>query len=245
MVNGLYTASIGMSLLQQKVDTTTHNLANASTTGFKKSMLVGSSEVMAQRNDEWMLHQDEAQRLSEDYVSFEQGPMVRTEDPFDLAIEGDGFFEVRTQEGDRLTRNGALTRNGMGELVTLNGFQVLDRNSAPIMLEGDTVHFGEDGGVYLDNKRVAELSLVTVRDPKDLQREGSNLFRFKDGRPDATQPATEARLAQGMLEGSNVNTVDAMVQMIRFQRNYEMNKTAITSIDETLQKAVSEVGRVG
>lgn len=246
MVNGLYTARNGMMLLQEMVDNTAHNLSNANTTGFKKSLMASMAQVDIQRNDEYKLHQDEEHQMSENYIDFEQGSLVGTENPFDVALEGDGFFSIETANGVRYTRNGSFTRNGMGELVTLQGNRVLDVNGSPISLdEARDMSVSFAGVIYADGVSVGQLALVDFEDKRSaLSREGYNLFSLRD--PEAQpQAALNARVKQGFVEASNVNIVDAMVEMIRFQRNYEMDQRAVTSCDETLQKAVNEVGRVG
>lgn len=246
MVNGLYTARNGMMLLQEMVDNTAHNLSNANTTGFKKSLMASMAQVDIQRNDEYKLHQDEEHQMSENYIDFEQGSLVGTENPFDVALEGDGFFSIETANGVRYTRNGSFTRNGMGELVTLQGNRVLDVNGSPISLdEARDMSVSSAGVIYADGVSVGQLALVDFEDKRSaLSREGYNLFSLRD--PEAQpQAALNARVKQGFVEASNVNIVDAMVEMIRFQRNYEMDQRAVTSCDETLQKAVNEVGRVG
>lgn len=246
MVNGLYTARNGMMLLQEMVDNTAHNLSNANTTGFKKSLMASMAQVDIQRNDEYKLHQDEEHQMSENYIDFEQGSLVGTENAFDMALEGDGFFTIETDNGVRYTRNGSFTRNGMGELVTLQGNRVLDVNGSPISLdEARDMSVSSAGVVYADGVSVGQLGLVDFVDKRTaLSREGYNLFSLRD--PEAQpQAALNARVKQGFVEASNVNIVDAMVEMIRFQRNYEMDQRAVTSCDETLQKAVNEVGRVG
>lgn len=246
MVNGLYTARNGMMLLQEMVDNTTHNLANANTTGFKKSLMASMAQVDIRRNDEFKLHQDEDHQMSENYVDWEQGSFVGTENSFDLALEGNGFFSIETDNGTRYTRNGSFTRNGMGELVTLQGNHVLDVNGGVIHLDEATdFSVSESGAVYADGKNVAQLAVVDFTNKRtSLVREGYNLFATKDEteKPEAAQ---NFRVKQGFVETSNVNVVDAMVELIRFQRNYEMDQKAVQSCDETLQKAVTEIGRVG
>ena len=246
MVNGLYTARNGMILMQEMVDNTTHNLANANTTGFKKSLMASMAQVDIRRNDEFKLHQDEDHQMSENYVDYEQGSLVGTDNKFDLALEGEGFFTVQTENGVRYTRNGSFTRNGMGELVTLQGNQVLDAGGTPIEL-GEATEFdvSASGVVYADGRQVGQLALVDFADKRTmLSREGYNVFKTtsEQVKPEAAQ---DIRVAQGYKEASNVNIVDAMVEMIRFQRNYELDQKAVQSCDETLQKAVNEVGRVG
>jgi flagellar basal-body rod protein FlgG len=234
-----------MMLLQEMMDNTAHNLANANTTGFKKSLMASIAQVDIKRNEELKLHQDEEHQMSENYIDYSQGNFVITENPFDLALQSSGFFEVETENGVRYTRNGSFTRNGMGDLVTLQGYKVLSEEGLPINLDESHDFFvSASGKVYADGKEVAKLSIVDFADKRaDLGREGHNLFYSKNGAE--PERAINATVKQGFLETSNVSVIDSMVEMIRFQRNYEANQKAVQSADETLTKAVNDVGRVG
>jgi flagellar basal-body rod protein FlgG len=244
MVNGIYSARNGMMLLQEMLDNTANNLSNANTTGFKKSLMASIAQVDIRRNDELKLHQDEDHQMSENYIDYSQGSLVITENPLDLALETPGFFEVETENGIRYTRNGSFTRNAMGDLVTLQGYKVLGTDGLHInMDESADFAVSASGKVYADGKEVGKLSIVDFENKREtLGREGFNLYYSKaEERP---AQAMNATIKQGFLESSNVSVVDSMVEMIRFQRNYEANQKSVTSEDETLQKAVNEVGRV-
>jgi len=245
MVNGLYSARNGMMLLQEMMDNTTHNLSNANTSGFKKSLMASIAQVDIKRNDQMKLHQDEEHQMSENYIDYSQGSLIMTENSFDLALENSGFFEVETPNGVRYTRNGSFTRNGMGDLVTLQGYRVLGEGGLPINLDEESeFSVSEAGKVYANGKEVGKLSIVDFADKRtELGREGHNLYYTK---PNVEpQQALKTTVKQGFLESSNVSVVDSMVEMIRFQRNYEANQKSIQSEDETLTKAVNDVGNVG
>jgi len=245
MVNGIYSARNGMMLLQEMMDNTAHNLSNANTTGFKKSLMASIAQVDIKRNDELKLHQDEDHQMSENYIDYSQGSMIITDNPFDLALENSGFFEVETEHGTRYTRSGSFTRNGMGELVTMQGYKVLGEDGLPISLdEKETFSVSASGRVYANGQEVSKLSIVDFEDKRtQLGREGFNLFYAKNGEEPVRRINTTVK--QGFLEASNVSVVDSMVEMIRFQRNFEANQKSITSEDETLSKAVNDIGRVG
>jgi len=245
MVNGIYSARNGMMLLQEMMDNTAHNLSNANTTGFKKSLMASIAQVDIKRNDELKLHQDEDHQMSENYIDYSQGSLIITDNPFDLALENSGFFEVETENGIRYTRNGSFTRNGMGELVTMQGYKVLGEDGLPINLdESGTFSVSQSGRVYADGQEVGKLSIVDFEDKRtQLGREGFNLYHAKNG--DEPVRMLNASVKQGFLEASNASVIDSMVEMIRFQRNYEANQKSIQSEDETLTKAVNDIGRVG
>ncbi|MDR0517488.1 MAG: flagellar hook-basal body protein [Fibromonadaceae bacterium] len=245
MVNGLYTARDGMMLLQGMQDNTANNLSNANTTGFKKSLMASIAQIDIKRNDELKLHQDEEHQMSENYIDYSQGSLMVTENPFDLALETQGFFEIETENGVRYTRNGSFTLNAMGDLVTLQGNRVLSTEGTRInMDESNDFSVSASGKVYAGGKEIAKISIVDFENKRDtLGREGYNLFYSKTGT--LPNPVAYATVKQGFLESSNVSVVDSMVEMIRFQRNYEANQKSVQSEDETLQKAVNDIGKVG
>jgi len=245
MVNGLYTARNGMMLLQEMLDNTSHNLSNANTTAFKKSLMASITQVDIRRNDELKLHQDEDHIMSENYIDYAQGSMIMTDNPLDLALENSGFFEVETQNGVRYTRNGSFTRNAMGQLVTLQGNKVLSDEGLPIDLQDATVFsVSPNGKVYADGQLAGKLAIVDFANKREeLGREGYNLYYSKNNA--TPHQAIDTTVRQGFLESSNVSVVDSMVEMIRFHRNYEANQRSVTSEDDTLNKAVNDIGRVG
>ncbi len=244
MVNGLYTASRGMMNILAKQDLMANNLANASTTGFKISQLATRSDVKIDRNDEFQLHQDEKQTLNEEYTQFTQGSFLQTEHSFDAAIAGPGFFNVQTPEGTAYTRNGSFTLNLDKQLVTLNGRRVLDDLGQPIRIDGRSVAIQTDGGIFVDGEQVGKMGISEFQDKRQLIGKGDGLYRNLDPVKNPPQPSSTSELKQGFLESSNVDTVGAMVAMIALHRNYEADQKVVTSIDQTLNKAVNDVGRV-
>ena len=244
MVSGLYSARNGMMLLQDMVDNTTNNLTNANTTGFKKSLMVSMSEVKTQRNDQALLVHSDKQWMGERVTDWEQGSLVETGNSMDVALEGNGFMKVETPDGVRYTRSGSLTRNGMGEVTTLQGFKVLDETDNPIVVEGSRFSVGSSGEVSSDKGVAGKIGVVDFEDRKQLKSEDRNVWNVEDADQANAQPATGFRMRQGFVEASNVNIVESMVDLIRFQRNYELDQKAVQSEDETLQKAVNEIGRV-
>lgn len=244
MVNGLYTASRGMMNILAKQDVMANNLANANTTGFKISQLATRSEVKINRNDERLLHQAEKQTLNEEYTQFTQGSFLQTEHSLDAAIAGPGFFNVQTPDGTAYTRNGSFTLNLDKQLITLDGRRLLDDNGQPITVDGQSVAIQSDGGLFVDGEQVGKLGISEFKDNRQLIGKGDGLYRNLDPVQNAPQPATKSELKQGFLESSNVDTVGAMVAMIALHRNYEADQKVVTSIDQTLNKAVNDVGRV-
>jgi flagellar basal-body rod protein FlgF len=244
MVNGLYTASRAMTHNLSKQDIHAQNLANTSTNGFKMARLVSTAQVSIGRNEDGELRQKENQELSEVYTSFQQGPMVRTGNKFDLALSTPGFFTVESEAGTRYTRNGGFSLNSYGELVTLSGNRILDDAGTPITIKGDDMKFTEDGGVFVDGKKTATLGVVDFADTRKLQYGADGLFNNLDPEKNAPLPPEHIGVKDGFLEGSNSDPIATMVSMIVDYRSYEADQKALRAVDETLRQAVSEVGKV-
>lgn len=245
MVNGLYTSSRAMTNILSKQDIHAQNISNASTNGFKMARLVNTSEVTTGRNDENELRQREMQSVSEITVSYAQGPMVRTANDFDIALTASGFLTVETEEGHKYTRNGGLSMNAMGELVTLSGKRVLDDGGAPITIkEGGKVQFLEDGAIYVDGKKNCKLGIADFANVKQLRYGVDGLFTNMD--PEGNPPIAPESVGvkSGFLEGSNADAVNIMVNMVADFRNYEAAQKAMQAVNDTVGKAVNEVGRV-
>lgn len=244
MVNGLTTSSMSMQHLMKKQDVASHNLANAQSTGFKLSKLVTKTEVVVQPNDEFKLHQDERQILDEVIVDFTQGPLIETQNNFDVAFKTEGFFEIGMGEETVYARKGAFSISEDGILVTLNGHPVLSEAGGEISIQGDKVRIASDGGVYVDGTKVADIAIRSFPNNGQLGLMGTGYYRNLDPENNAPERPDNIQLAQGYLEGSNVNVIDSMVQMIATMRQYEANQKMVNAIDESIGKAVNEVGRV-
>lgn len=253
MVRGIYVAASGMvaGMLQQ--DAIAQNLANVDTPGYKKDIpLMGSfAHEMAMRVED-----RGARRLESAIpigllgsgafvrgVGFDphEGPMIETGATFDLAIQGNGYFVVATPEGEAYTRNGAFTLNAKGELTTADGMLVLGEGGTITVPSGTRVDVQGNGAVVVDGKPCGRLRIVCFEDPSGLRKVGGGLFAADAG---TAKPAASAAIRQGFLEMSNVNAVTEMVRMIAGMRAYEACQKVIWFLDQTLDKAVNDVGRV-
>ena len=197
---------IGMDSRMKLIEIVTNNLANLQTTGFKtdfgrlleseKSLTVGSNIDMA------------------------SGEIGYTGNDLDVAIDGPGFFAVQTPGGVRYTRNGSLSLNESGDLVTKDGMKVLSTSGSPINARGLSVAIQDGGIVTVDGNEVATLKLVSFRNNTDLQREGANRFVWTgaaDGVQDVELPMMKGRA----LEHSNVNPTMEMVRLMTAYRDFE------------------------
>ncbi|MBB6216359.1 flagellar basal-body rod protein FlgG [Anaerosolibacter carboniphilus] len=181
-------------------------------------------------------------RLDKIETNHEQGQVYETDNKMDLAIKGRGFFQVETPEGVRYTRDGSFKLNTAGELVTDEGYRVLGIEG-PIVIEGAELAVSERGNILVDGEYIDQLNMIEIVNLRDLRKDGDNLYRLEDGMELESQPF-RGEILQGFLEGSNVDSVKEMVEMITLFRNYESNQRMIKAYDDTLQKTVNDIGKV-
>jgi flagellar basal-body rod protein FlgF len=260
---GLYTAATGMLTQEIKLDYISNNLANVNTYGFKQNASAVKSfpQMLVHRLNESYLKVSGVEGnmdlrpmvglssmgavVDEISTDFEAGNIVNTENPFDMAIDGQGFFVVETPYGERMTRAGNFTINADKELVTKLGYRVMGQNG-PIALDGNKFNVDSSGVVYIGDKGdeyLDKLKIVTVDDYKTIQKVGQDLFTVPAELP---QPfdVTEVSVRQGALEMSNVNAVAMLRSMIDVMRTYEANSKVVVTKETLLGKAVSEIAKV-
>lgn len=266
MVKGLYTAYTGMIEEMRRMDVMTNNLANASTTGYKKEGTVNQSfddELAIKIKDrsealpaKKLGDVNLGVKVGETYRDYSQGSFSVTDNPYDLALEGEGFFaiEFRNKNGEtsiKYTRDGSFTVDQNGYLMTKDGDYVLNANGAANTTGGQAnyvridpnqdVTIDRNGVVFQNNLQVGQIGVVDFADYNYLEKYGENLY---DVVPGGQLQASNAAVEQGCLEMSNVNIVSEMVDMITITRAYEANQKIITTIDGTIDKAVNTVGQV-
>jgi flagellar basal-body rod protein FlgF len=176
------------------------------------------------------------------YTDFTQGDANKTGNPLDLALQGTGFFAIETPQGEQYTRNGEFTLNSQGYLTTKEGYKVLGQQG-PIQVSGSSVLINEQGQIFDGKNEIDTLKLVDFKDYKLLQKTGDTLYKDLSGNGDNMKKAV-GLVEQGYTEGSNVNSVKQMVEMITVLRSYEANQKIIKTHDELLDKAVNEIGRI-
>ncbi|MFW5962066.1 MAG: flagellar basal-body rod protein FlgF [bacterium] len=246
MIKGLYTAASSMTSTQKDLNIVSNNLANSNTTGFKKDIAVKESFP------EMLINKLEGKtknpigtlgtgvRLQGTFTDFSRGQMRNTENAFDFAIQGEGFFVIETPNGTHYTRDGNFTLNETGELITQQGYRVLGKDG-PIQVDSNIdVKVDEQGRFFVGGLESEQLQIRHFNDPSVLSKTGDNLYTSNvEG-----EIAENIVVKQGYLEGSNIDTVQEMVKMIEVNRLYESNQKVVQSIDGTLDKAVNQVGRL-
>lgn len=244
MIQGIYTASRGMTPLTQQQDQIANNLANIHTTGFKQSSLFVKSYHKYLANDQLQPFVSSDIKADEVYVDYREGPMKMTKEPLDVMVKGSGFLTIMTAEGVQYTRNGNFSLDPDGLIITADGSKVMG-NDGYIRVERDLpISITENGEVMQNNESKGVLKIVDFDKPYNLRRTGES--RFVPLMPESLQRESRGySVRQGYLEGSNVDMIRNMVQMITSYRTFEADQKALHAQDETLDKAVNQVGRVG
>ena len=237
MDNPGYIGLTRMKGLADELRVVANNIANLSTTGYRAERLVFAEVLQAANVDGGAL----AMAAPRAHVTDEApGGFRATGAPLDLAIEGDGFFQVQTPNGPRLTRNGVFSLSPAGDVVNLQGHQLLDNGGAPLNIPGDaaTIAIAVDGTVAVDGVDIARIGVFTT-EAEELLREDGVLFR-SDG---VVNEAPDARVLQGFIEQSNVDPVREMARMIEVQRAYELGQSFLDQEDRRLTDAIQTIGR--
>lgn len=258
MVRGLYTAYTGMVNQQKRLDTITNNLANASTTGYKREGATARAfdEYLGVRiNDRTSAYfatpignMSLGVKIGENYTDYSQGSLRNTENTFDLALEGNGFFSIsftnkQGEQSIKYTRDGNFTLDADGALRTTDGDYVQgEAGDIYIPVEAAQVAITTSGEIYADGQYIDTVKIVDFEDYNYLKKYGENMYEPVDG---ATEKEPAAVIQQGYLEASNINAVSEMVEMITITRAYESNQKAVQTADAMIEKAVNEVGRLG
>lgn len=280
MIRGIFTSASGMQAMQSKLNIISNNLANVDLTSYKKDVAITKAfpDIQIRRgSDDGLVSfplgsYDEMPfvgklgtgvELNESFTVFNQGSLKETNNDFDLALDGKGFLTVETEKGERYTRNGTLTIDKDGFLVTKQGLKVLSENGY-IQIKKNNFIIDKEGNIYQNNEFandpnrlvqreenewketefIGRLKIVRFPRERELRREG-NSFYYEDqftGKPYMALDNKRPKVLQGFLETSNVNIVSEMTRMIEVQRNYEANQKSIQSHDQLLSKVINEAG---
>ncbi len=282
MLRGIYTGASGMVAQMHRMDVLSNNLANVDVTGYKRDTSISKAfpEMLIRRLNDSGLYKfpfgsvevgpivgklGTGVEYNELYTVFEQGALKETENPFDLALDGDGFFSVDTIYGERFTRNGTFVLGKEGLLLTKNGMPVNGENG-PIQIKKNNFVIDSQGrvfqnGAFSDDPQrlvsmeenewesmelVDTLKIVEFPRPRYLQKQGDSFWMDTVESGPATLMSLETRpkVYQGFLEASNVNPVREMVNLIEVNRAYEANQKSIQTQDTLAGKLINEAIRV-
>jgi flagellar basal-body rod protein FlgG len=227
MLEGLYSAAAGMSAQQEQLNAISNDLANVSTSGYKAERVAFSDLLYNPVNMAGTVSTDGSGASAKVIGrSNTQGSIQETGEPLDLAIEGEGYFEVTRANGQKaLTRDGTFGVDASGTIVNSEGNRLNPPIKLPVGVSASEVSIGPDGTVTAGTRKLGQIKLVTVTSPEHLLADGGGEFTATaaSGKP---HPAT-GRIHQGALEASNVNMASEMALMVSTQRAYQMNSTAI------------------
>jgi len=243
MIKGIYTSGSGMLPRVLKQEVFANNMANVNTVGYKKDNVFLHQLENAKQKAGLVTDLDwEIPMVDDVYIDFGQGQLRQTNQPLDIALEGEGFFVVDTPDGERYSRNGAFSLTAEGTLIDGNSNSVMS-DAGPITIAGDEISFSNDGGVFVDGAEAGRIRVVNFEQPYNLRKVNDGYFMPEDESvlPEA---ATDFSIRQGYVEASNVNIIQNMVDMLVSFRAYQSGQKAIQAQDETLDKAVNDLGRV-
>jgi flagellar basal-body rod protein FlgG len=239
MLQGLYAASSGMEAQQNQFNAISNDLANIDTPGYQATEMGFSDMLYANGGVSTGSQMVTGAGTSSQIIgrSQAQGALQNTGRPLDVAIQGEGFLQVRRPDGSiGLTRNGALETDAQGRLLNQAGDPLVPPITIPRGVSSDQVKIAANGDVTAGQRTLGKIQVVTVPAPDQLQSGGDSLYTVTAG-SGAPRPATGATLAQGTLEGSNVDVAQAMGDMINAERSYQMSSKAVQYQDQMLQIA--------
>ena len=256
MIRSLWIAKTGLDAQQTQLDVISNNLANVSTNGFKRQRAVfedllyqtlrqpGAASSQQTTIPSGLMLGTGVRPIATEHI-FTQGSLQRTENSLDVAISGQGFFQIQMPDGTLgYTRDGSFQVDAQGALVTNNGYALQPGITIPVGAQSVTI--AQDGTVsatlagQTQPQILGQLQLASFVNPAGLEPKGQNLFAetVASGTPSAGEPGSNGlgSLQQGFVETSNVNVVEELVSMIQTQRAYELNSKAIQTSDQKLQK---------
>jgi flagellar basal-body rod protein FlgF len=238
MQSGLYVSLSGQVALERRLDTIANNVANMNTVGYRADGVSFSAELARAGDDQVAFASTGA-----GFISRQTGPLTKTDNPLDVAVQGDGWFSIKTPTGVAYTRDGRMRMSDTGMLQTLNGYQVLDAGGAPITLDSDggAPTISADGMITQDGKQIAAIGLFSVPDDARLTRTvNSGVISDKPATPILDFDANG--VIQGTVEGSNVDPVMEMSKLISVTRAFDSVSSAMNQSEASLQDAIKTLG---
>ncbi len=244
-MRALYTAASGMTAQQTRLDTIANNIANVSTTGFKKSRDAFQDLFYQKMTSGGEL--GAGTRIAGIERDQGQGALTATNNPLHIGIQGDAFFVVESVDGDALyTRDGAFSKDVDGYLVTAGGLRVggdiqIPDDAAQLLVDYDGTVHAQLVGATTEDVVLGQIQVVRFVNAAGLEARGNNLFRptIESGEPIDAEPGSDIQLVQGFLEASNVDVATELIDMIQAQRVYELNSKVVQAADETLGVAAN------
>lgn len=238
MQTGLYVALSSQIALEKRLDTIADNMANANTVGFRATG-VKFEDLVSGSGDSALSFVSPG----DTFIPNSGGSITETGNPFDFAIQGDAWFAIETPAGTVMTRDGRFTMRDTGELVTLQGYPVLDAGGAPIQLDGQggAPAAGQDGSLRQDGRLVGAIGLYQFQPGETFVRYGNSGIVPK-GRPEPIVDRQDVGVTQGFVEGSNVNPIREMMRLIQVQRAFDQITALMRDGSNALDQSVKTLG---
>ncbi len=217
--------------LQRQMDAVANNIANMNTPAYKSEHIMFAEYLVRPQRDVPLSFVEDKGMVRD----LSEGPLTQTDNPFDLALSGDGYFIVGTDNGERYTRSGRFQLDAEGQMVNHLGQPVLSTGGQPIIIPpgAKDITVAPDGTVSADTEVVGTVGVVRFDNPRNMKREGSNLYSTDEtGTPD-----DRTRILQGMLEELNVNAVEEMTKMIDVHRAYASNQRLLQDEHDRIRRA--------
>jgi len=252
VIKELYTAAMGMMSQQTRLEVTSNNIANANTVGYKKDSVFERNLIDSKAN----LYNITGSAEQSDppigsYINMGQGPQQNTTNPLDFAIDGNGFFLLKDEQGrEFLTRSGDFKLDEEGYIISSNG-KYVQTSSGPLNLVNEMQSLGlqsdgrfseikvnQHGEIFVNNITLGTLRIVDVENEVNLEKISSSDFILSGNNDYFDVDNLRVNIRQGWLENSNVNVIEEMVELIKIQRNYEANSKVITTNDSTLEESI-------
>ncbi len=242
MESSAYIALSRQGALRREMDVIANNLANMNTTAFKgEKMMFVEHLVKSKGGENFIPAKLSFTRDVAQYRDMGAGPIKTTGNPLDVAIQRDGYFVVDTPGGEQFTRNGRLTLDNEGQMVTEHGYPVMSTASTPFFLspEDKNIHIAGDGTVSTSNGELGKIRVVEFEDKQKLQKQAAGLWTSSQTPQDMAKP----QVVQGALESSNVNAITELTKMIDVHRAYDSVKSFIEKEDQRQKKMIEQLAR--
>ncbi len=245
MNNTSYVALSGQTAVWRQLDVVANNIANMNTPAYRRQAPVFTSFLASTPNNNALGQQQLA--YAQDYgieTDITAGPINVTHNPMDMALDGKGFFVVKTPDGDRYTRNGRFMLDNKGRVVTSEGYAVMSATNQPLVVAPNEKEFyvAEDGTISTENTKLGKFRVVTFDNEQTMRRSAGSLWE-----PPADQtakPATKQKVMQGALENSNVNSVAEMTRMIEVQRSYSNTQSLLDAENDRVKQVIDVLSRL-
>lgn len=237
-------AASGLRTSMESLDMLSNNLANVTTAGFKSDREFYDLYTSADALEPGAYDPTQEPTIQKNWTDFSQGLMQHTGNETDVGILGEGFFRVKGPVGKLYTRSGAFLLNPSGQIITQEGYTVMDRNGNAIKVDPQrAIEIDTKGGVHQEGQTIGQLDMVSFADSHSLTKQGSSYFKYNGEDRDIKVAPGEAQ--QGRIETSNVGSAESAVRLVTVMRQFEMLQKAISIGSDMNKEALEEVARSG